>query len=209
LNHPTAIARRYPLGLDAIRLTEPDQAALAHYFERYGQSSWSYPDVGATRDDPLPEGWDPDHHTVDLGPPEVFETAVDALGRWVMFDLPWVRMYEGSRQVENGVVAFASRQYGFWMLHACRVVYRIDEPDRVGFGYGTLAGHAVAGEEQFLVHRDGSRVCYSVRKFSRLSHPVARLGARFAMNLQRYFSVESGKRMQQEVQRIHRADLAS
>ncbi|SIP67631.1 hypothetical protein BN9982_740001 [Mycobacterium tuberculosis] len=30
----------------------------------------------------------------------------------------------------------------------CRVVYVIDEPDVRGFGYGTLPGHPVSGEER-------------------------------------------------------------
>ncbi len=209
MNSPITTTRTFPLGLDAVHLFEPDQADLDRFRARYAQTSWSYPHVGATQEDPLPAGWDPDHHTVELGPPEVFDAAVEALGRWVMFDLPWVRMHPDSRQVPNGLVTFASKQYGFWMMHACRVVYRIDESDRVGFGYGTLIGHGVAGEEQFLVHREGSHVRYSVRKFSRLAHPLARAAGGLARSLQRHFSVESGKRMQAEVAKLRRADLAS
>jgi uncharacterized protein (UPF0548 family) len=36
----------------------------------------------------------------------------------------------------------------------CRVVYVVDEPDRRGFAYGTLPGHAESGEELFLVRYD-------------------------------------------------------
>src|SRR5690349_11068708 len=36
----------------------------------------------------------------------------------------------------------------------CRVVYVIDEPDRRGFAYGTLPGHAESGEELFAVRYD-------------------------------------------------------
>jgi uncharacterized protein (UPF0548 family) len=35
-----------------------------------------------------------------------------------------------------------------------RVVAVADEPDRCGFAYGTLPGHAVCGEEAFVVARD-------------------------------------------------------
>lgn len=56
----------------------------------------------------------------------------------------------------------------FWF--PARVVYVIDEPDRKGFAYGTLPGHAEEGEEAFLVHRDpeGS-VWLTIRAFSRPS----------------------------------------
>ena len=36
----------------------------------------------------------------------------------------------------------------------CRVVYVVDEPDRRGFAYGTLPGHAESGEERFVVRYD-------------------------------------------------------
>ncbi|MCB9673904.1 MAG: DUF1990 domain-containing protein [Alphaproteobacteria bacterium] len=156
---------------------------------------FSYPDVGATRGE-LPAGWEPDAHTVKLGGPEAFDQAVEALTGWVMFDLPWVRMSPESGQRPGDLVTFASHQLGVWMLHGCRTVYRIDEPDRVGFGYGTLEGHAVAGEEQFLVTRTADATLYSVRKFSRVAHPLARLVPAVARGLQRRFSEESAERMQ-------------
>jgi uncharacterized protein (UPF0548 family) len=34
------------------------------------------------------------------------------------------------------------------------VVAVVEEPDRVGFAYGTRDGHPVRGEEAFIVHRD-------------------------------------------------------
>lgn len=66
------------------------------------------------------------------------------------------------------------------------VVWIVDEPDRVGFGYGTRAGHPLHGEEAFVVDRDehGS-VHITVRGFSRaagawrLGSPLLRLAQRF------------------------------
>jgi uncharacterized protein (UPF0548 family) len=50
---------------------------------------------------------------------------------------------------------------------ACRVVYVIDENDRQGFAYGTLAGHPERGESLFEVRltADG-RVRFLVTSFS-------------------------------------------
>lgn len=49
-----------------------------------------------------------------------------------------------------------------------QVVWVVDEPAVVGFGYGTLPGHAESGEEAFIVEQraDGS-VWLTIRAFSR------------------------------------------
>jgi uncharacterized protein (UPF0548 family) len=51
----------------------------------------------------------------------------------------------------------------------CRVVYVVDEPDRRGFAYGTLPGHAESGEELFVVRYDSAtdEVFAQVTAFSR------------------------------------------
>ena len=51
-----------------------------------------------------------------------------------------------------------------------RVVYVIDEPNRKGFGYGTLEGHPESGEEAWVIDRteDGA-VWLTIRAFSRPS----------------------------------------
>jgi uncharacterized protein (UPF0548 family) len=59
----------------------------------------------------------------------------------------------------------------------CRVVWTVDEPGRVGYGYGTLPGHPERGEEAFLVRRaaDG-QVWGTVLAFSRPATWYTRLG---------------------------------
>ena len=61
----------------------------------------------------------------------------------------------------------------------CRVVYVVDEPDRGGFAYGTLPGHAETGEELFLVRYDAvsKDVIAEVAAFSRHATWWSRLGA--------------------------------
>jgi uncharacterized protein (UPF0548 family) len=64
-----------------------------------------------------------------------------------------------------------------------RVIYIVDEPDRRGFAYGTIAGHPEDGEERFIVERKGDgSVWLTVASFSRPSskfwwmlYPVLRL----------------------------------
>jgi uncharacterized protein (UPF0548 family) len=67
----------------------------------------------------------------------------------------------------------------------CRVVWAVDEPDRRGFGYGTLPGHPESGEESFVVSlRPDGAVVYELRAFSRLATPFSRLGAPVSRRVQ-------------------------
>ena len=61
----------------------------------------------------------------------------------------------------------------------CRVVYVVDEPDRRGFAYGTLPGHAESGEELFFVRYDPAtdEVYAEVTAFSRHATWWSRLGS--------------------------------
>ena len=61
----------------------------------------------------------------------------------------------------------------------CRVVYVIEEPDRRGFAYGSLPGHAVVGEEMFGVRYDPAdgAVYSEVAAFSRPATWWSRLGS--------------------------------
>lgn len=57
----------------------------------------------------------------------------------------------------------------------CRVVGVLDDADRRGFAYGTLAGHPEAGEELFLLERGGDgSVVFTVRAYSRPAGPLTR-----------------------------------
>ncbi len=60
----------------------------------------------------------------------------------------------------------------------CRVVYVLDEADRRGFAYGTLAGHPESGEELFSVRYDPATdtVPAEVVAFSRPATWWSRLG---------------------------------
>ncbi|MFE7742856.1 DUF1990 family protein [Nocardia sp. NPDC057455] len=76
----------------------------------------------------------------------------------------------------------------FGITAPCRVVYVLDEPDRLGFAYGTLPGHPASGEELFAVEYDpvddtvyGLIVAFSrpATWYTRLGGPAVRLIQRF------------------------------
>ncbi|WP_404814261.1 DUF1990 family protein [Kitasatospora fiedleri] len=67
----------------------------------------------------------------------------------------------------------------------CRVVWTVEEPDRIGFAYGTLPGHPERGEESFVVSRDADgEVWFEITAFFRLAAWYARLGRPVALLLQ-------------------------
>jgi uncharacterized protein (UPF0548 family) len=72
----------------------------------------------------------------------------------------------------------------------CRVVYVVDEPNRRGFAYGTLPGHAESGEELFTVRYDpiGEAVHAEVSAFSRHGTWWSKLAGPFTSLAQRLVS---------------------
>jgi uncharacterized protein (UPF0548 family) len=139
-------------------------------------------------------GYTVDDHRVHLGDDRAcFARARDALRRWDQFRLGWVDIVPRTPPVRVGItVGVLVRHLGFWSLNASRIVSVIDEPDRFGFAYRTLADHAVDGDERFLVERgaDGG-VVYAVRARSRPRHVLAWLGYPFARLVQRRFARDS------------------
>ncbi|MER6397643.1 DUF1990 domain-containing protein [Kitasatospora sp. NPDC001603] len=154
----------------------------------------TYPEVGATREARLPEGYAQLRRRIHLGHgPDVLERA----GRYV---LGW-----GS-QLGSGfaVHPYAPAEEGATVLLRlslpglrrprlvipCRVVWTVDEPDRIGFAYGTLPGHPECGEEAFLVTMDtAGEVWFEVTAFARLASWYARLGRPVAVLCQ-YLAIE-------------------
>lgn len=143
--------------------------------------SLTYAEVGATRDPDLPAGY---HHvdrdTVIGSGRDAFERAAAALSGWGMHTAA------GLKVVSSDGDDVELRWLGLVRI-PCRVVYRVNEPDRRGFAYGTLPGHPESGEEAFVVTLAPSgEVRFRIRAFSRpgsplarLAGPVGRLGQRF------------------------------
>ena len=136
----------------------------------------TYAEVGATAR-PLPAGY---HHVQKSAPigrgRHRFEEAADEGMRWGMLRGAGLRV-----EATSEVAAVGSEV----LVHLgpvrapCRVVYVVDEPDRRGFAYGTLPGHAESGEERFVVRYDpATDVVYAeVVAFSRHVTWWSRLGS--------------------------------
>ena len=134
----------------------------------------------------------------------MFARAVQALKRWEMFNLGWIRLYPPEAAPAVGTtVAVLARHLGFYSLNACRVVYVVEEDApvrRYGFAYGTLPNHAERGEERFSIewHSDDS-VWYDILAFSRCNHPLAMIGYPMTRLLQKRFARDSKRAMMKAV----------
>lgn len=81
---------------------------------------------------------------------------------------------DGPVAVGTNVALSAPLPIGF-VDATCRIVAVVDEPDRVGFAYGTLSMHPECGEESFLIVRDEGDIRFEVQAVSKPKHPLARL----------------------------------
>ena len=161
-----------------LRRTTLDQLAGAPF---------TYAEVGATREGPLPDGY---HHVdrahvVGTGR-AAFDRAAAAVFGWSAQRGAGLRVQASGPASRPGTVVLMTaglRRLGLDI--PCRVVWVVDEPDRRGFGYGTLPGHPESGEESFVVSlRPGGDVVYQLRAFSRLATPLSRLGGPVSSRLQ-------------------------
>ncbi|PZG23908.1 DUF1990 domain-containing protein [Micromonospora craterilacus] len=155
----------------------------------------TYAEVGATRH-ALPPGYRHIQRTEIIGTgADTFQRAGEALDHWTVHRAAGLRVLASGPANQPGVDAvllLGTRR--LQVSAACRVVYAIQEPNRRGFAYGTLAGHPETGEEAFLIHLgDDGRVTFSIAAFSRPQRLAARLGGPLTHAVQevitsRYFS---------------------
>lgn len=177
---------------------DPKPEEIDRFLAAQRGSSFSYPEVGATRKK-APPYYKVDHNRVRLGTgEEAFRIAIAAMRQWKMFDLGWVRIaWPGAPIQEGTVVAIVARTAGFWTLNAARIVYILDETEgpvhRFGFAYGTLRDHAETGEERFTVelHRFDGSVWYDLFAFSKPRLWLAQIGYPLSRVYQKRFASES------------------
>lgn len=146
---------------------------------------FTYPEVGATASARLPAGY---HHIdvrrgIGTGR-DRFEQAAAAVLRFGIQRGAGLRVTASSDIAEAGTVLVV--RIGI-VKAPCRVIYVVDEPNRRGFAYGTLAGHPEAGEELFSVEYDSDHdvVDVVIRAFSRPATWWARAGRPITVLMQR------------------------
>ncbi len=148
-----------------------------------------------------------DQHRIKLGSgAKTFERGVVAVNRWKMFEIGWVELCYPSTPAEPGaVIAVVAYHFGFWSLHACRVVYTVGESTpfvRSGFAYGTLSDHAESGEELFTVEWNpiDDSVWFSIFAFSRPNQVLSSAAYPITRMLQKRFARDAQNAMVRAVQ---------
>lgn len=180
-------------------LTRPTAQRIDRFRQIAKQDTFSYPEVGATLGEAIPERYNLDHNRIRLGEGlPLFEPAYAALETWKMFELGWVELLHPIEPIAPGqTVLLLARTVGLYSLSASRIVAMIDQDNgqiwRRGFSYGTLRHHVERGEERFSVeyHHDDDSVWYDILAFSVPRHPLARLGYPLSRAAQRRFAADS------------------
>lgn len=183
-------------------LRKPSRQLLHDLHDRHREAAFNYSEVGQTRSSP-PPGYVVDHNRSELGAgAETFARARQALEAWRMFQLAWLEpCWPEAKIAEGELVGTLARLGGVcWTANVCRISYVLDEPLRFGFGYGTLRGHLLHGEERFLVEQraDGS-VWFDILAFSRPARLRARVGYPVVRRFQRRFAREAKEAMRRAV----------
>lgn len=160
-----------------------DDASVA----RLRAARFTYDDVGATLGSPPPR-WPSFRRSRVLERRDLAAAAEDVL-HWQVQERAGLAVSASHARVQEDAVVEIRIGVGPLVVTApCRVVTVIEEPDRVGFVYGTLAGHPERGEELFLLERlDDGALQLTVAAFSRPGTLPARLAGpagRIAQHLQ-------------------------
>ena len=184
-----------------ILLWRPSRARLDRILRASRDAPYTYRDVGATRERRTPAGFRGVTARGRLGEGEaVFRRAAEAVLRYQVQRSAGLGVTAETPTARQGAVLVCVMPVGpMAIVIPCRIAYVLDEPDRAGFGYGTLPGHPESGEEAFLVERDpDTTVWLSITAFSRpdgllqrIAHPVGRLvqqqvTERYVAGMQRY-----------------------
>lgn len=145
---------------------------------------FTYGKVGATAAAELPPGYGHLERSRNLLDSE-FGSAATRLMSWRIHEAAGLRVSASSRQVEpDAVVEMFLGPRWVRIRAVCRVIYVIDDPDRVGFAYGTLPGHAASGEESFVLDRRNGQPRFTVRAFSQPASRLSRLGGPLTSKVQ-------------------------
>ena len=143
-------------------------------------NGFTYAEVGASaRSGTVPGYWTVDRSARLGRGREVFDLARHRIRTWEMHRRAGIDVHSAAPTVDIDQDVILWFRWGPVRVGApCRVVYVIDEPNRVGFAYGTLAGHPERGEEAFAVAIDADGlVTARIWGFSRPASVLGRLDA--------------------------------
>ena len=163
--------------------------------------TFTYPETGRTRDGELPAGYRHVRRDAVVGRGEqAFARVRVGMRDWRIHKLSGLRV-RSPGPPDLGTVFDAA--LGFFRV-PCEILWLRDENSAYGYGFGTLTGHPLSGEEAFEVRLspDGE-VRFTVRAFSRRVSWYARLGGPLVAALQDFMTdrfVRSARILAQKAQ---------
>lgn len=187
LHIPTRIGARTTLAVvgTALGKHEPSELAALRRLARIGQpGDLTYADHGLTRVGHAPGGYRTVRRRERVGTGEgAFRRLADGILDWEMHRGAGLAVPADTPRAAPGVRVVPVMGIGPVRISApCRVLWTEEPggtgPRRAGFGYGTLRGHPVKGEESFtsVLEADGS-VWFEVRAYSRPANLLMRAAA--------------------------------
>jgi uncharacterized protein (UPF0548 family) len=162
----------------------------------------NYPEQHGTRHTPLPAGYHHLREEVPIGHGRaVLAAAGEAVTAFRMHRAAGVGIQADGPRAAPGVAVEVALGIGpLRLLAPCRVVWTVDEEDRIGFGYGTREGHPECGEEAFVVElRADDSVWFTVTAFSRPARLCTRLAGPLVPVLQRRYARHCGRTLRKLV----------
>ncbi|MCI0526546.1 MAG: DUF1990 domain-containing protein [Nitrospira sp.] len=191
-------------------LKKPSEERIQQVLASQRDCPFSYPEVGASREEAPPAGYMVDHNRIKLGEgQETFTRAVKAVQHWEMFQVGWIQPCWPDAPIQVGTtVGVLAYHFAFWSLNMCRIVYLIEEESPIqkfGFAYGTLPEHGACGEERFIVewHHTDNSVWYDLFAFSRPNHFLFMAGKPVARMFQKRFARDSKQAMFRAINKQH------
>jgi uncharacterized protein (UPF0548 family) len=155
-------------------------------------SELTYAPVGGTLTDDLPPGFRHLHYRTYLGNgDDLFHRSAEAVLTFAMHRATGAKIDATAGRAAPGV----RLTVGAGPLRVpCEIVWTVEEPDRAGWGYGTLPGHQASGEEAFQVVRDGNgRVWFTVTAYSRPARQPMKAAGPAAVVLQQAYARLCGR----------------
>jgi uncharacterized protein (UPF0548 family) len=174
--------------------------------KRLARGVLNYPEIGATEHGGAPAGYRHVASRTYLGEgTDVYRRVAEGILAWELQRRSGLRVRTESAVVVPGARVVSGFGVGPFRLNVpCEVVWVHrpvpgSGPQSAGFGYGSLPGHPVRGEESFEAEIDGQgRVYLSITAFSRPSNSFYAAGGALARRAQRLMTsryIESARQL--------------
>ena len=184
-------------------LQKPTGEEIKNFIAAQSVLSFSYEEIGETKNFVAPYGYPINHLRRELGKGEKsYKKAIEALRSWQMYATDWTEVHPPNTPVqEDEAFVTLVNHLGFWSLNPCRIVYTLNKEtqhySQNSFAIGTLPAHSEKGEERFTVewNKETDVVKYELYAFARAQHWLAKIGFPFVPLFQKRFAKDSYKAM--------------